>query len=323
MAKFVDLTGKKFGLWTVVSRAENNSTGGAQWFCICNCGTKKILSTSALNSGKTLSCGCSKSKNNNVGKTYGDLTTIRFLGYYKKNPKWLCRCSCGNEVELYENKLKQSINPNCGSAVHKKFVGKRFNRLVVTKDYITEHGKRKYLCMCDCGNQIYVPVSNLNSGNTKSCGCLSKEVTSERNYKHGHYGERIYNIWSKMLSRCEKKYETSYLRYGGKGITVCEEWKDFTNFYNWAINNGYSDDLTIDRIDNRKNYCPENCRWASYKQQARNQTSNVIVEYNGESKTLSEWAELFSLPYKTVHLRYRRYNWDISKTLNTPIKGKK
>lgn len=123
-----------------------------------------------------------------------------------------------------------------------------------------------------------------------------------------------------MISRCENEYETSYPRYGAKGISVCDEWHDFLTFYQWAMDAGYSDELTIDRVDSRGNYCPDNCRWATYKQQARNQSSNIMVEYKGETKTLAEWAEIYSLPYKSVHLRYRKYKWDIERTLMTPMR---
>lgn len=322
MAKLLDLTGSTFGNWRIESRAKNSANGGARWNCVCQCGRTKVLTTSALNSGRTKSCGCANLRENKTGDVFGDLTTIEYMGRYKGNPRWKCRCSCGNEILIYESSLKQSNNPNCGSPIHNKFLGKKYGKLTIYDTYINDGRKRKYLCICDCGNEVFSTISNLTSGNTKSCGCLAKETTAARNRTHGHSNERIYNIWSKMLSRCEKEYETSYHRYGGKGVSVCEEWKDFITFYDWSIKNGYSDDLTIDRVDNSGNYCPENCRWTSYKEQARNQSSNILVEYNGETKTLAEWAEIYSLPYKLVHLRYRRYNWNIEKTLKTPIRNK-
>lgn len=128
-------------------------------------------------------------------------------------------------------------------------------------------------CLCDCGKIFIAFKSNITSGHTKSCGCLRSKNARQLFTTHGKSGARVYRIWIEMIHRCYLKSDTNYHKYGSKGITVCDEWKnDFQAFYDWAMANGYSDELTIDRIDGKGNYCPENCRWTTYQQQNKNRT---------------------------------------------------
>lgn len=120
------------------------------------------------------------------------------------------------------------------------------------------------------------------------------------------FGTRIYRIWSGLKRRCYDSKVKAYKWYGGKGVSYCKDWDDFSNFYKWAISSGYNDTLSIDRIDCNGNYCPENCRWVDSIKQARNKTSNKIVEYNGETHCLYEWAELYNINYETLLTRIRR-----------------
>lgn len=129
---------------------------------------------------------------------------------------------------------------------------------------------------------------------------------------------RIYNSWDKMMRRCTDNNDERYKYYGARGITVCNEWNKFRPFYEWALSHGYDDKLTLDRIDVNGNYEPSNCRWITMKEQNNNKRNNVNVEYNGEIKTLKQWAEKYGTNYNLLHDRYRKYGWEFERALLTP-----
>lgn len=200
--------------------------------------------------------------------------------------------------------------------------GRKFGILTVLEfDSKTKNRKIKWKCHCDCGNETIVTGENLRSGNTKSCGCIHKEKFHHTT--HGKRNTRIYRIWRNMLNRCECKSHTEYNRYGGRGITVCDEWKDFITFYDWAMSHGYSDDLTIDRINVNGNYCPENCRWATTKEQSRNTRRNRILEYNGKSQCVADWESETGIPRTLIQQRIDRLGWSVEKALSTPVRKRK
>lgn len=164
----------------------------------------------------------------------------------------------------------------------------------------------------------------LSTGKAKSCGCLRKEMSSELcktlNTTHGlslvnGKPTRLYYTWMGMRERCNNHKATNYERYGGRGIHVCNEWNDnYKAFHDWAYANGYKDNLTIDRIDVNGNYSPENCRWATPKEQARNKRNNMNVTFRGVTKTISEWAEIVSIK-KQVLWRRLKVGWDVETAL--------
>ncbi|MBP5460721.1 MAG: hypothetical protein J6Y20_01155 [Lachnospiraceae bacterium] len=194
--------------------------------------------------------------------------------------------------------------------VKNDLTGRRFGRLSVIG--VDDRGTRKtyFWCECDCGTVKSIRGDGLLSGRIVSCGCKKREqdrINLEANHKHKMSHTRPYEIWQGIKGRCYNKNDARYSRYGGRGITVCEEWrKDFSAFYEWALANGYRDDLTIDRIDNNKGYSPDNCRWADQETQSRNRASNVKIRIGNATRTLVEWCEIFDLNYKTVYARYRR-----------------
>ena len=192
-------------------------------------------------------------------------------------------------------------------------VGNKYNRLLVKK-YL---GKSKWLCQCDCGNEKQVSTSALKQNLTKSCGCLSREVKSKlckkNKYgtKHNLSKTRIYKIHNGMITRCYYSSASRYNRYGGRGIKVCDEWlgeNGIVNFYNWSINNGYQDDLTIERIDIDKDYSPNNCKWIPKSEQSLNTSRNHYVTYNGETKCVEHWCKKLGLKSNTIYCRVKKNN---------------
>lgn len=227
------------------------------------------------------------------------------------NTRWLCKCDCGREKVFRGSDLQRKPPRCCGCEEYKyrpeikNLIGRRFGRLTVKKRIEnTKSGNIRWYCECDCGG-VATPTSwNLLHGESKSCGCLRNELRSESLCIHGGArkgGCRLYHIWIEMKRRCEKADRKTAGRYFERGIRVCDEWKQsYKEFENWSLRNGYSDDLSIDRIDNNGNYCPENCRWVSRIAQMRNTSYNVFLEYNGENYCIAEWAEKLGVNYQTL-----------------------
>lgn len=190
--------------------------------------------------------------------------------------------------------------------------GQKFNRLTAIKpDGRYKSGNVRWLCICDCGNYTHTSTSALKNGESKSCGCYTSERISNRNMKHGDFGTRVYEIWRQMHRRCYGKNAKAYKDYGGRWITICDEWKEYEPFKKWAIAHGYRDDLTIDRIDVNGNYEPSNCRWVTVKQQSNNRRNCHIIEYNGETHTISEWADIYEVDQRKLYYRLSKCGWDV------------
>ena len=188
--------------------------------------------------------------------------------------------------------------------------GQKFGKLeVIERAGSDKHKKATWLCRCDCGRETIVNGSDLRSGNTKSCGCTKADIAivqAENNKTHGMRNSRLYTIWRGMKSRCYNQNHRYYKHYGGRGITVCDEWRnDFKPFMEWALSNGYQDNLTIDRIETNGNYEPSNCRWATETEQKNNMRNNRTIEFNGETHNVAEWASITGLSYNVIWKRLK------------------
>ena len=203
-------------------------------------------------------------------------------------------------------------------------IGQRFGRLLVIKEAEKIGNRRSSLCKCTCGNTVKVRLYSLISGNTYSCGCLRKERLERRNYKHGlsldgnGNRSRLYGRWNRMKQRCSDAGTTDFKNYGGRGIKVCDEWANYQPFHDWALANGYDDNLSIERIDNEGNYEPGNCTWVRPEQQARNKRTNHRIRFHGVTKILAEWSR--ELRIETSLLRYRIKAWGVEKAFTIPVR---
>ncbi len=189
--------------------------------------------------------------------------------------------------------------------VYKDITGNRFGRLTALSrsEKKGKNGCAYWECACDCGNTKTISMSALNRGYTQSCGCLKRELLQNSRHKN----KRLYQVWQDLKQRCYNPNNKYYYRYGGRGITVCEEWQtDYEPFYTWAIKNGYKRGLQIDRIDRDGNYEPSNCRWVSAKVNTDNRDATIMLTHKGKTRPLSEWSRITGTPLTTIRDRYRR-----------------
>ena len=194
-------------------------------------------------------------------------------------------------------------------------IGDKFGRWTIIGECVKENGKhKKYLCECSCEKktQRYVDEYNLKRGVSSSCGCITAEEASTNFSTHRKTKERLYHVWSSMKGRCCNPNNQAYDSYGGRGIKICDEWKnDYMAFRKWALESGYDEnaslkDCTIERIDVNGNYEPSNCTWVDAKQQANNRRSNVYITYKGETHNLIEWSEITGIDRRKISTRYKK-----------------
>lgn len=204
---------------------------------------------------------------------------------------------------------------------------KKFGKwLVLELDY-EKSGRQKYWkCVCDCGCKRSVYQSALIHQKSVSCGCYQKEVTRNRLTTHNLTGSRLMKIFYNMKTRCNNSKDRRFKDYGGRGIKLCKEWENnFLNFYNWAVNNGYKDGLTIDRIDNNSNYSPQNCRWITLEEQSNNKRNSIFLTINDITKTLKQWTKFMDWKYNKYYARYMRnkivFNKDDINQILIKLKG--
>ena len=198
--------------------------------------------------------------------------------------------------------------------------GNKYGRLTVVKySHMGNHGNSFWDCICDCGDVKKIGRGNLTSGQTKSCGCLLKEISVKLLTKHNLYGTPSYRIWNGMKNRCINKRDKHYKDYGERGITVCDKWLTFEGFYDDMGERPIG--LTLDRKDNDKGYNKENCQWANSEQQQNNKRNNVNITYKNKSQTLSQWSRELGIRRSMLNSRLFVYNWSVEKTFETPKMG--
>lgn len=204
--------------------------------------------------------------------------------------------------------------------------GKHFGKLTVIcrgPDRINKSGKSvRWKCLCECGVETLVDGRHLKNGHTKSCGCekqISAQKMGKQQATHNRYPTRLYHIWNGLKMRCQNKNNDRFSAYGGRGITVCAEWAgSFETFRDWALANGYRDDLSIDRIDVNGNYCPGNCRWATIVEQNNNKRNNRFITLCGSTKTVAEWSRAVGIASGTIIARLRK-GWGEYEAVFTPL----
>jgi hypothetical protein len=218
------------------------------------------------------------------------LTVIQLhCGGHGLHVEWECLCDCGNTCNVAAHKLRNGHTKSCGclrnKRPHEDLTGQKFNLLTVVSLHSVKNGKVRWNCICECGNKTEARSNNLKSGSVKSCGCLRK--TNPTIKTHGLTNTRLYHIWENMKARCYNPNIASFKNYGARGIKICEEWlKDNNMFFEWAMNNGYNETLTIERIDNNLDYCPENCKWIPIGDQPYNKRNVLGIEKVHEIRIL-------------------------------------
>lgn len=261
-----------------------------------------------------------------TGQRFGKLTVLRQGkgrhtkgGVYKTT--WICRCDCGNETETDAERLKSGHTTSCGcfkkenkGSRFEDLTGQKFNRLTVIRFLKPEERKTRlyhWLCQCDCGNYVHASANKLKTGLQKSCGCLKEEMKSfigTVNKKYKNTNKRLYSVYHGMIDRCYNPKHSHYRTYGGRGITVCDEWLGefgYDAFAEWAFPSGYDEnaehgECTLDRIDVNKGYSPDNCRWISNAEQQHNRTNTHKITYNGETLSMKQWSEKLNISYSKI-----------------------
>jgi hypothetical protein len=234
-----------------------------------------------------------------IGQVFGELEVIDFAFIRGRNYYWLCRCSCGVEKPIRASQLKNGGSKTCGHV--KDLVGQHFGKLTVIS-FSHMNRIQHWNCMCDCGKECIVNINNLKNGTTKSCGCFQQESRID----HGLSKHPLNPVWRNARSRCNNPKDKAYKHYGGRGIVFCDEWSEFKVFYDWAIAHEYKEGLELDRIDNDGDYCPENCRWATRKQQCNNTRSNRLLTFNGITKNYTQWSKEQDVKVTTAYARISR-----------------
>lgn len=268
---------------------------------------------------------------NIVGMRFANLTVME-VENIKGREIAICQCQCGKDgIRVRPSRLIHDTRPIKGCRhcltsykMHKESEAKRlpdgmrFSRLVILDSMIERHA-RVYRCKCDCGRIVYAKKNELVHGKVKSCGCLIKNLSTSHNMSRS----RLYRIWACMKDRCLNRYNTNYKNYGGRGITICQEWKEFFPFMKWAFGKGgYTEadkSLTIDRIDTNGDYSPSNCRFVNNEIQQNNKRTNLYCTYKGRKVTASQLARIAGIAPDVMIKRIGDLKWDVDRAVSTPV----
>ena len=331
--------GQKFGKLTVLEAAGRDiKYGKVLYRCQCDCGNENfIVFRSSILAHRVRSCGCGHREANErklqdlTGQKFNMLTAIRIGPKSKSNnTQWYCLCDCGRETLLCAQDLKNGSTKSCGCLKNrmiqeKSLIGKIFDRLtVVLRGPNDRNGTTQWCCDCNCGSKnILIMRASLLSGRTRSCGCLNNETLKNNHFKkHGIFSlnPKFYSHYSGMIERCSETSGKRYECYMGRGIKVCDRWSGEdgpANFYADMFFT-WKKGLTLDRIDNNKNYSPENCRWATIRVQSNNKRTNIKYNFQGQLKTLAEISYENNIPYYLLWSRVRQLNWSLMDAINIP-----
>jgi len=313
---FIDLTGLIVNKLTVIRLSIGGNGIPLQWECKCVCGKTCIIAGYRLRNWQARSCGCVKRTSANfidlTGQKFGLLKATSVHSRKNGKIKWNCTCDCGKLATVVGSKLKSGRTKSCGclralgsrKAV-KDLTGLKFNKLTVLSMYGKLNKSIAWSCICECGSKTVVRTSHLKGGYIKSCGCLGKY----NGRKHGLSDTKLAHALTNMKARCYNPKDTAYKNYGGRGITICEEWRNSSeSFYNWALQNGYEEHLTIERDNVNLGYEPLNCRWATQLEQARNTRKSLgvvkVLEIKGlinQGLTNREIATKYNVDISTIY----------------------
>lgn len=239
------------------------------------------------------------------------------FSHTKHHAFWYCQCECGTMKVVSGQELQKKATRSCGCLNREitDLTGMKFGRLTVT-GFHHRDTRTYWNCQCECGSAGKVIVGyTLLNGDTRSCGCLLKEILKTASVTHGLRRHPLYRVWSNMKNRCYNIASSRYPDWGGRGITVCDEWLDFSVFHAWGTATGYKKGLTIERIDNNGNYSPANCRWATLTEQANNKRNTLQILYHGVMQPLGPLA---SGRWEKVWQRIKKYGWSVDRAVDTP-----
>lgn len=254
-----------------------------------------------------------------TGQKFHKLTAIEFNHIKNNMHFWLFKCDCGKSIIAYKSDVLFGNKKSCGcdNIKRKDIAGKKFNKLTAIKfSHMDENYCQFWLFKCDCGNEKIIKMRNVELGTTVSCTCHIRKLTT----KHGYTNNPVFNIWKKIKARCHDSNDQAYAYYGGRGLSMSEEWKDSFDTFVRDMGVRPSKNHSIDRIDNDIGYSKENCKWSTKHEQQMNRRNTIYVDYNGEKVKLFELCEKINVDYVRTFKRIMYYGWDIEKSITTPPK---